>query len=100
MRSRQRRLLMLITLAAFAIVACLLVSLLAAVVTSGGNKVAAQTTQNRIVYGLTLMPKGFDPHINASSELGIVLRSVYDTLIYRDPQTKEFTPGLAESWTL
>ena len=55
---------------------------------SGGNRVAAQPVQNRIVYGLTLMPKGFDPHINASSELGIVLRSVYDTLIYRTQESR------------
>ncbi len=56
--------------------------------------------QNRIVYGLTLQPSGFDPHINASSELGIPLRQVYDTLVYRDPETKELVPGLATEWTL
>jgi peptide/nickel transport system substrate-binding protein len=58
--------------------------------------VAAQPTGTRITYGLTLLPSGFDPHINASAELGIPLRSVYDTLVYRDPNTKEFVPGLAE----
>jgi len=51
-----------------------------------------------VVYGLTLTPSGIDPHIHSSSELGIPLRSVYDTLIYRDPATLEFVPGLAESW--
>jgi peptide/nickel transport system substrate-binding protein len=55
-------------------------------------------TANRIVYGLTLEPSGFDPHINRSSELGIVLRQVYDTLLYRDPTTSEFVPGLATRW--
>lgn len=54
----------------------------------------------RIVYGLTLEPSGFDPHINASSELGIPLRSVYDTLVYQDPQTRAFIPGLAERWEM
>jgi peptide/nickel transport system substrate-binding protein len=53
-----------------------------------------------IVYGLTLMPSGFDPHIHASSELGIPLRQVYDTLVYRDPTTGEFVPGLATNWTI
>ena len=53
-----------------------------------------------IVYGLTLMPSGFDPHIHASSELGIPLRQVYDTLVYRDPTTGEFVPGLATSWAI
>ena len=49
-------------------------------------------------YGLTLEASGFDPHIHASAELGIVLRQVYDTLLYRHPETSEFVPGLAESW--
>jgi peptide/nickel transport system substrate-binding protein len=53
-----------------------------------------------VVYGLTLPPSGIDPHINASAELGIPLRSVYDTLVYRDPNTLEFVPGLAEAWTI
>ncbi len=60
----------------------------------------AQSSERRIVYGLTFQPSGFDPHIHASSELGIPLRSVYDTLVYRDPVSKAFVPGLAESWTI
>ncbi len=61
---------------------------------------AAQPAASRIVYGLTLLPSGFDPHINASSELGIPLRSVYDTLVYRDPTTRDFVAGLAERWEI
>lgn len=53
-----------------------------------------------IVYGLTLAPSGIDPHINASAELGIPLSSVYDTLVFQDPESGEFIPGLADSWTL
>lgn len=53
-----------------------------------------------IVYGLTLAPSGIDPHINASAELGIPLSSVYDTLIYQNPDSGEFVPGLAEKWTI
>lgn len=52
----------------------------------------------RIVYGLTLAPSGIDPHVNRSSELGIPLTSVYDTLVYKDPMTGEFVSGLAERW--
>lgn len=52
----------------------------------------------RMVYGLTLAPSGVDPHVNASSELGIPLTSVYDTLVYQDPDSGEFVPGLAERW--
>jgi len=54
----------------------------------------------RVVYGLTLAPSGIDPHVNASSELGIPLASVYDTLVYRDPATGSFVPGLAERWEI
>jgi peptide/nickel transport system substrate-binding protein len=52
------------------------------------------------IYGLTLQPSGFDPHIHASSELTIPLRSVYDTLVYRNPQTLAFEPGLAREWAI
>ncbi len=53
-----------------------------------------------LVYGLTLAPSGIDPHLNASSELGIPLASVYDTLVFLDPDTGDFVPGLAEDWTI
>jgi peptide/nickel transport system substrate-binding protein len=60
---------------------------------------ASQPPQN-LVYGLTLSPSGIDPHINASAELGIPLSSVYDTLVFQDPQTGEFVPGLAKHWRI
>jgi peptide/nickel transport system substrate-binding protein len=55
---------------------------------------------SRIVYGLTLAPSGIDPHVNASSELGIPLASVYDVLVYQDPESGVFVPGLAEDWEI
>ncbi len=54
---------------------------------------------SKLVYGLTLTPSGIDPHVNASSELGIPLTSVYDTLVWQD-LNGEFVPGLAESWEI
>lgn len=53
-----------------------------------------------IVYGLTIEPSGFDPHIHQSATMGIVLRQVYDTLVYRDAATGDFTAGLATSWSV
>lgn len=53
-----------------------------------------------VEYGLTFLPSGFDPHLNRSVELGIPFFSIYDTLIYRHPQTFEFIPGLAERWEI
>jgi peptide/nickel transport system substrate-binding protein len=51
----------------------------------------------RLIYGLTLVVSGIDPHVDASSELGIPLTSVYDTLVYQD-SGGSFVPGLAERW--
>ncbi len=53
-----------------------------------------------LTYGLTLAPTGIDPHLNASAELGIPLSSVYDTLVFQDPESGEFVPGLAERWEI
>ena len=61
---------------------------------------AGPDAKTELVYGLTLVPSGIDPHIHASSELGIPLRSVYDSLVYYDKDTGEFVPGLAESWDI
>lgn len=61
---------------------------------------APRTPGGSLVYGLTLAPTGIDPHLNASSELGVPLSSVYDTLVVLDPGTGEFVPGLAETWSV
>jgi peptide/nickel transport system substrate-binding protein len=76
--------------------------LLTLVLTACSDKTefAADSEPPRLVYGLTLAPSGIDPHINASSELGIPLTSVYDTLVYQDPDSGEFVPGLAERWEM
>jgi peptide/nickel transport system substrate-binding protein len=76
--------------------------LLALVLTACGDDKTepAAGEPTRLVYGLTLAPSGIDPHINASSELGIPLTNVYDTLVYQDPDSSEFVPGLAERWEM
>jgi peptide/nickel transport system substrate-binding protein len=81
----------------FLIFLAMVFSVLMMVTGCGKDREPAAT---RITYGLTLMPSGFDPHINRSTELGIVLRQVYDTLVYREPDTGEFVPGLATEWTV
>ena len=58
-----------------------------------------QISGGSIVYGLTLTPSGIDPHIDASSELGIPLTSVYDPLVWLSADGT-FLPGLAESWEI
>jgi peptide/nickel transport system substrate-binding protein len=65
-----------------------------------GERASSASDAHRIIYGLTLQPSGFDPHINRSSELGIPLRQVYDTLVYRHPETREIVSGLASEWAI
>ncbi len=81
----------------------LMAVLLVVVFCACSSRVQSQTefvAHHPIVYGLTLQPSTFDPQIGSSSELGIPLRSVYDTLVYRDPQSLAFVPGLATSWSI
>lgn len=79
-----------------ALIACLL----AVVSTLISEEEKTTSSGNTLVYGLTLNPSGIDPHYNRSAELGIPLYSVYDTLIYRHPQTREFVEGLAQRWEI
>jgi len=74
--------------------------LLTAVVIAVAACTPSMPASGSLVYGLTLAPSGIDPHLNASSELGIPLSSVYDTLVFLDPETGKFVPGLAKDWTV
>ena len=79
------------------LVLLLLVAMLVVMGTAGCR--SSQSSGGSIVYGLTLTPSGIDPHIDASSELGIPLTSVYDPLVWLTPEG-EFVPGLAEDWEI
>lgn len=102
METRQRntrpRLGLWFPLLAIFVCACLAIGL--AIASTLLSEEEAEDVETEIVYGLTLSPSGIDPHINASAELGLPLYSVYDTLIYRHPQTFEFVAGLAETWSV
>lgn len=78
----------------------LALTLAAGLALAGGACAPAGAGPTTLRYGLTLAPTGIDPHINASAELGIPLTSVYDTLVYLDPVSGAFAPGLAERWTI
>lgn len=60
----------------------------------------SKTEKISIIYGLANDMRGIDPHINRSYETGIILRQLYDTLVYRHPETLEFVPGLAANWQI
>lgn len=70
---------------------------LALMVVAGACRAA--TGRGELLYGLTLAPSSIDPHVGASSELGIPLTSVYDPLVWLTTEG-EFVPGLAESWEI
>lgn len=59
----------------------------------------APRTGGVLHYGLTLPVSGIDPHVNASSELGIPLNAVYDTLVVQD-NAGTFHPSLATRWEI
>lgn len=89
---------------AFSLIAlsALLLSLTACPAQPTAGPTFTTTTQLRggkLIYGLTLAPSGIDPHVNASSELGIPLTSVYDTLVYQTADGS-FVPGLATDWEI
>ncbi|RPJ01043.1 MAG: hypothetical protein EHM39_03900, partial [Chloroflexi bacterium] len=79
---------------------CCAVAIILAIVLTSEEENGSTAAGSRIVYGLTLNPSGFDPHIHISNELGIPFFSLYDTLVYRHPQTMDFVPGLAERWEM
>jgi peptide/nickel transport system substrate-binding protein len=72
-----------------------LIGVLLTVSVNRARQEAAPPPKNQIVYGLAVQPAGLDPHVNSGAEVEIILRSVYDTLVYRDPITRGYQPGLA-----
>lgn len=75
----------------------LLLILLTSCTSVPANQVNEQTS---IVYALAASVSGIDPHIHYSHEVGMIIRQIYDTLVYRDVRSKEIIPGLATSWTI
>ncbi len=41
-----------------------------------------------------------DPHSSTETDSAIILRQLYDTLVYLEPQQKKIIPGLATEWTI
>ncbi|HEX9115440.1 MAG TPA: ABC transporter substrate-binding protein [Anaerolineae bacterium] len=71
----------------------------ATVPAGAGTAAVGPISGGTLHYGLTLAVSGIDPHIHASSELGIALSSVYDTLVAQD-KAGSFHPYLARTWTI
>lgn len=48
----------------------------------------------------TINPSSTDLHLDSTPITGFLARQVYDTLVYRHPETFEIVPGLAERWEI
>lgn len=62
--------------------------------------VACEDDPHCLIYGISADIPILDPHLADSAEAGIIFRQIYDTLVYRDPDTRDFVPGLASSWDI
>ncbi len=51
-----------------------------------------------IRYGISADIPILDPHSADAAEAGMIFRQIYDSLVYRDPATHGFVPGLATDW--
>src|SRR6266496_405023 len=83
------------------IISCL-VGLLLFLVTacSGIVQHSDNGSASTLTYLLDNEPGNIDPQISTEDETAIVLRQIYDTLVYRDPRQETIVPGLATQWTI
>lgn len=59
----------------------------------------AQKAQNAVRFGYDQVPENIDPFFN-NVRIGVIIgQHVWDTLIYRDPNTNEYKGQLATAWT-
>lgn len=82
------------------ILASIILGLILTACSGSTSNNADQSADRTLIYVLARDVKGIDPHINDSFDSGIILRQIYDTLVYRDPETYEIVPGLASGWTI
>ena len=66
---------------------------------SGGqvNETQQSSTLHVVLNG---EPGNIDPHYTTEIASAIILRQLYDTLVYLDPQQKKIVPGLATEWAI
>src|SRR5690349_13568711 len=67
---------------------------------SGNTQTSVTNSASTLTYVLGSEPGNIDPHISNEDETAIVLRQIYDTLVYRDPLQEVIVPGLATQWSI
>lgn len=76
----------------------LLVSAVAFAVGVASNSAMANKANDTLVYASDSEPENVSPYHNNLREGVILARHVFDTLIYRDPETGKYVPELATKW--
>ncbi len=83
------------------LVFCFVIVLVLFIGTScSSNAQTATNASTSLTYVLSSEPGNIDPHVSNEDETAIVLRQIYDTLVYRDPIQETIVPGLATQWTI
>ncbi len=67
---------------------------------SSNSQIAGLNFSAKLTYALDKEPGNIDPHISSEDETAIILRQIYDTLVYRDPREQSIVPGLATQWSV
>lgn len=67
---------------------------------SGNSQLLSSDSSKKMTYALSSEPGNVDPHISSEDDTAIILRQIYDTLVYRDPHQQTILPGLATQWSI
>lgn len=66
--------------------------------TTGAGTSATGGGDQTLTFAMSTDPSSLDPHVHGDRGAYSVDRQVFDTLVVRDDESKEFVAGLAESW--
>jgi peptide/nickel transport system substrate-binding protein len=67
---------------------------------TGNGQTFETNLPDTLTYVFGSEPGNIDPHISNEDETAIILRQIYDTLVYRDSHQETIIPGLATKWTI
>lgn len=65
---------------------------------AAGESLPCEADRRCLRYAISVDIPILDPHETALPEAGMIFRQIYDTLIYRDGESRKFLPGLASDW--
>jgi peptide/nickel transport system substrate-binding protein len=64
-----------------------------------GTTALAAKQDNSVIFAFDQTPPNVDPYFNNNQLIGVIVAAqIWDTLIYRNPETGAYEPGLATAW--